>query len=297
MDKFSEIIKHLPGKVRAGELMSKYTSFKTGGPADIALFPSCEEDLRTSMELTEGMPRVILGNCTNVLVGDGGIEGAVIFTGGIKGITSEGNVITSHCGNLLSETANFAASLSLSGMEGLSGIPGSVGGGVYMNAGAYDYEIKDVVSLVRAMDENGTVTGFCAPLLDFGYRRSVFNENNMVILSAEFTLKEGKEEEIRAEMRELNARRRDKQPLEYPSAGSTFKRPEGYYAGELIEKSGLKGFAIGGACVSEKHAGFVINKGGATSKDILDLIEHIRGEVSRKFSVSLQPEIKMIGRF
>ena len=288
----------LAGRVRTDLDMSLYTSFKTGGKADLAVFPESSEELQSFVEAFDknGIDFITLGNCTNVLVSDEGIRGAVLFTSGLKGLSVEDNVITALSGSLMSETASFAARHSLSGMEALNGIPGSVGGGVYMNAGAYDGEVKNILVSVDAMDRQGNLKRYVAEDASLSYRHSIFSENGETIVRARFALSEGEEKEIRSRMSDYNARRREKQPLEYPSAGSTFKRPEGYYAGALIEQSGLKGASVGGAMVSEKHAGFIINKGSATSADILNLIEHVRETVYQHFGVMLEPEIKMIGR-
>ncbi|MCR4722489.1 MAG: UDP-N-acetylmuramate dehydrogenase [Eubacteriales bacterium] len=278
--------------------MSLYTSFKTGGKADFAVFPESPEELQSFIEAfhKNGIDFITLGNCTNVLVSDEGIRGAVLFTSGLKGLSLEDNIITAMSGSLMSETASFAARHSLSGMEALNGIPGSVGGGVYMNAGAYDGEVKNILVSVDTIDRQGNLKSYAAEETSLSYRHSIFSENGETIIKARFALSEGEEKEIRSRMSDYNARRREKQPLEYPSAGSTFKRPEGYYAGALIEQSGLKGASIGGAMVSEKHCGFIINKGSATSADVKNLIEHVRETVYQHFGVMLEPEIKMIGR-
>ena len=288
----------LAGRVRTDLDMSLYTSFKTGGKADLAVFPESPEELRSFIEAfhKNGIEFITLGNCTNVLVSDEGIRGAVLFTSGLKGLSLEDNIITAMSGSLMSETASFAARHSLSGMEALNGIPGSVGGGVYMNAGAYDGEVKNILVSVDTIDRQGNLKSYAAEETSLSYRHSIFSENGETIVKARFALSEGEEKEIRSRMSDYNARRREKQPLEYPSAGSTFKRPEGYYAGALIEQSGLKGASIGGAMVSEKHCGFIINKGSATSADVKNLIEHVRETVYQHFGVMLDPEIKMIGR-
>ena len=288
----------LADRVRTDLDMSLYTSFKTGGKADLAVFPESPEELRSFIEAfhKNGIEFITLGNCTNVLVSDEGIRGAVLFTSGLKGLSLEDNIITAMSGSLMSETASFAARHSLSGMEALNGIPGSVGGGVYMNAGAYDGEVKNILVSVDTIDRQGNLKSYAAEETSLSYRHSIFSENGETIVKARFALSEGEEKEIRSRMSDYNARRREKQPLEYPSAGSTFKRPEGYYAGALIEQSGLKGASIGGAMVSEKHCGFIINKGSATSADVKNLIEHVRETVYQHFGVMLEPEIKMIGR-
>ena len=288
----------LAGRVRTDLDMSLYTSFKTGGKADLAVFPESPEELQSFIEAfhKNGIDFITLGNCTNVLISDEGIRGAVLFTSGLKGLSLEDNIITAMSGSLMSETASFAARHSLSGMEALNGIPGSVGGGVYMNAGAYDGEVKNILESVDTIDRQGNLKSYAAEETSLSYRHSIFSENGETIIKARFALSEGEEKEIRSRMSDYNARRREKQPLEYPSAGSTFKRPEGYYAGALIEQSGLKGASIGGAMVSEKHCGFIINKGSATSADVKNLIEHVRETVYQHFGVMLEPEIKMIGR-
>lgn len=281
------------------EEMKKHTSFKIGGPADI--FVDCEsaDDVVTAIDICkkESIPYMILGNGSNLLVSDKGIEGAVIHIGSKMNkieITDETVVCESGC--LLSTLANAVCRESLSGLEFAAGIPGSLGGGVYMNAGAYGGELRDVIESVTYIDSLGNIKTAEKDELDFSYRHSMFSGKDYVILSVTMKLKKGNPDEIRAEMTELNHRRCDKQPLEFPSAGSTFKRPEGHFAGKLIQDAGLMGYSVGGAQVSEKHAGFVINTGDATAEDVLNLIEHIKKTVFEKFQVILEPEVKITGR-
>ena len=231
-------------------------------------------------------------------MGDGGIDGVVIIIGkNMKNAEMNGTTIKAQCGILLSRIANLAYENSLTGLEFASGIPGSLGGALYMNAGAYGEELCAVVKDVTFIDKDNNIKTIEAKNCDFGYRHSVFMENGAVITSCTLSLKEGNKEDIKAKTDDLKERRVSKQPLDKPSAGSTFKRPEGHFAGTLIEQAGLKGFSIGGAQVSEKHAGFVINTGNATAKDVLSLIEHIQKTVYEKFGVTLCPEVKMIGKF
>lgn len=280
------------------EEMKKHTSFKTGGPADIFVDCGSRLEVIRATELANefNLPYMIVGNGSNLLVSDLGIEGVVIHIGSrMNNIEVNGNIITAEAGALLSRTANEALKHSLTGLEFAAGIPGSLGGGIYMNAGAYDGELKNVIKSVTYLD-NGEIKTKSGEELNFSYRHSMFSGKNYVILSADIELKVGDKAEIKAKMLDLNKRRSDKQPLEYPSAGSTFKRPEGYFAGKLIQDSGLMGYSVGGAQVSEKHAGFVINKDNATSADVLKLIEHIKKTVFDNFGVMLEPEVRLVGR-
>lgn len=283
--------------VKLNEPMAKHTTFKIGGKADVFVTPETKEELLEIIGFCkeEKIPVTVVGNGSNLLVSDDGIDGVVICTEKINYVNLGEDAITSGAGALLSVVANTAAKASLTGLEFAAGIPGSVGGGTFMNAGAYGGELKDVIETVTVLDKDGTVKVFETADCGFGYRTSIFS-GGYVILEVAFRLKKGNKEEILDTMKELAQRRRDKQPLEYPSAGSTFKRPEGYFAGKLIEDAGLKGYAIGGAQVSKKHSGFVINEGGATAKDVLNLVDHIKKQVKEKFGVSLQEEIKLIGR-
>ena len=272
--------------LRKNEPMSLHTTFRVGGPADVYAEPEDEWELRELMDTCEaaGTPYLLIGHGSNLLIGDGGFRGTVICLGkAFSEITVDGEVITARAGALLSAVANTALEHGLTGMEFASGIPGSVGGALVMNAGAYGGEIRDIL--------------LSAEGLELGYRTSNITALGRTVLGASFRLKKGDPAEIEAKMKDLNGRRKEKQPLEYPSAGSTFKRPEGYFAGKLIQDAGLKGFSIGGAQVSEKHAGFVINKGNATAKDILDLIKEVQRRVFEDAGVRLETEIRMAGEF
>ena len=278
--------------------MSELTTFRTGGPASFLAVPDSVDKLKKLIKccLENETEYYIIGKGSNILVSDSGIKGAVILTTSLEGITYEGEGrITCLAGTPLIRLCSFALENSLSGLEFAYGIPGSAGGAVYMNAGAYGGEMKDVVVSVSHIDKNGDIGSFDKGSLDFGYRRSVYSGGNYVITGASVILAQSDKNEIKAKMDDLLSRRKAKQPLDYPSAGSTFKRPEGYFAGALIEQCGLKGFCIGGAQVSEKHAGFVINKGGATANDILSLVEYVKETVYKNTGVILEPEIKFIG--
>lgn len=285
--------------VYTNESMKKHTTFKIGGNADYFLVPENSAELSSAVKIcTENnIPYFVLGNGSNILVSDNGIDGAVISTEKIGNVKlCDDNTVYADAGAKLSKTANFAAKNALSGLETLSGIPGTVGGAVFMNAGAYGGEIKDIVHEVYAIDKNGTEKVFSNAECMFGYRKSIFTDGEYIITGAKFALAQKDKEEILQSMHEYAEKRREKQPLTEPSAGSTFKRPEGYFAGKLIEDSGLKGFAVGGAAVSEKHCGFVVNKGNATCKDVVDLVNHIKKCVHEKFGVDLHEEIRIIGR-
>ncbi len=286
---------------RENELMSAHTSFKIGGPADIFVEPASEDMLSKVVAFCneKEYPLYILGNGSNLLVSDLGIEGVVIhLSNGIAEISvSDVNEINCGSGLRLSLLCNFALEHGLTGMEFAWGIPGLVGGAVYMNAGAYDSEISNVIKECRCITRDGRFETLTADKLKLGYRTSIFKEKkNRVITSAKFQLAPAPQEDIRGRMEELIARRKAKQPLEYPSAGSTFKRPTGNFAGTLIEMCGLKGFTIGGAQVSEKHAGFVINIGGATASDVKRVMEAVAEKVFLETSVRLEPEVEFIGR-
>ena len=274
--------------------MSEYTSFRCGGKADLLLIPDTEEELKEAL-LQENV--LILGNGSDTLVRDGGYRGTVIKLGdGFSRITIDGDRITAGCAALLSEVAKQAASYSLSGLEPLSGIPGSIGGAVFMNAGAYGGEMKDVLESVTALSgETREISEITADDLDLSYRHSVFTDTGDIILSAVMKLKSDDKDAIDDRMKDYTNRRNDKQPLQYPSAGSFFKRPEGYFAGKLIQDAGLMGLSVGGAQVSEKHAGFIINTGGATSSDVIHLMRLVQNTVYDKFGVMLEPEVRIVG--
>ncbi len=281
------------------EPMDRHTTFRVGGPADLFLMPKTDQITETlEILLRHQIEVTIIGNGSNLLVADSGIRGAVIEMGRQSaGILVEGEYVTAQAGALLSKTAGEAYKNSLSGMEFAAGIPGSVGGAMVMNAGAYGGEMKDIVSSVTVLDKDGNVKELTCDQMEFGYRRSCVEEQGYLVLAAKFHLRKGQPEQIRLRMEELKEQRIAKQPLEYPSAGSTFRRPEGHFAGKLIMDAGLSGFSIGGAQVSEKHCGFVINKGNAAAADVLAVIHHIQKTVKEQFGVDLKTEVKMIGSF
>lgn len=297
-----QVFEKILGKdnVFLSELMSRHTTFKIGGPADYFLTPETEEQLKDTFVAAKsaGLPVMIMGNGSNMLVGDKGIRGAVIcLCKKLNSIKVNDSEIYVGSGVLMSKVSSVALSHSLSGFEFASGIPGTVGGGVYMNAGAYGFELKEIIKSVRYMDNDGKIAEILCEDCEFGYRKSIFEKQGYTILGATFKLNKGDATEIRAAIDDYTKRRVTKQPIEKPSAGSVFKRPEGYFAGALVEGAGLKGFSIGGAQVSEKHAGFIINTGNATAKDVLDLIEHIKAVVYEKNGVMLEPEVRLVGEF
>ena len=288
------------GNVRINEPMSAHTTFKIGGPADVFVTPRSRSALIAAIKLFKQLryKYQIIGNGSNLLVGDKGIRGAVIEIGKALGeISISGNTITAQSGVLLSKLANSAARNGLSGLEFASGIPGSLGGAVYMNAGAYGGEMRDVITKVTYLDDNCDVRELPADKCDFGYRHSFFTDKDYVILEAEMKLVHKNIRVILDDIKELTERRVSKQPIDKPSAGSTFKRPEGYYAAALIDRAGLKGYTRGGAAVSEKHSGFVVNNGGATAEDVMNVIRHVQKTVLKKYGVDLETEVKLIGEF
>lgn len=281
------------------EPMKKHTTFRVGGPADVLVQPD-ETALAAILALCRQyhVSYSFIGNGSNLLVGDKGIRGVVIeMTDPMGNIEVDGTKITAQAGAMLSKIANTAASNGLGGMEFAAGIPGSVGGAVVMNAGAYGGEMKDIIEKVYVLDENGAQLELDRDALDLGYRHSCIPEKKYIVTKVVLELVPRDEAEIRSEMKELNEKRAEKQPLQYPSAGSTFKRPEGYFAGKLIMDAGLRGYQVGGAQVSEKHCGFVINKGDATAADICQLMRDVSDKVQAQFGVVLEPEVKMIGEF
>ncbi len=284
---------------RLDEPMKFYTTFKTGGPAELFIIPSSEDELKYVVSICDetGVETFILGKGSNLLVSDEGVRGkAVIYIGEGFDYINEIDDCTfeAGAGTSVASICKYALSKSLSGLEFAYGIPGSVGGAAFMNAGAYGGEVKDVILLCKHITDKGEKGKFDAEKLDFSYRHSVYSEGGYVITSVVFHLKKGDKNEIEAAMHDFITRRKDKQPLEYPSAGSVFKRPEGYFAGALIEQSGLKGKRIGGAMVSEKHAGFIINYDNATTEDVISLIRHCQKTVKENFSVDLETEIKFV---
>ncbi len=279
--------------------MKKHSSMKTGGIAKCVYFPETEEELcEIIKKLKEEKEKyIVLGNMSNVLLPDEEIEVPLVVTTEMKRVEmkDESSVYAS-AGVSFTKLAIDMCKCGLSGLEFAYGIPGSVGGAVYMNAGAYGGEAKDVITKVHALDLDGNVVEFSNRECDFGYRKSVFQKNGFVILGAEFSLSKADAEECVKNAKEIMQRRVDKQPLEYPSCGSTFKRPEGYFAGALIEEAGLKGYSVGGAQVSEKHAGFVINRDNATTDDVLSLMRHIRENVKAKKGVTMEAEIRLLDK-
>lgn len=281
------------------EPMKKHTTFRVGGPADVLVQPD-ETALAAILALCRRyhVSYSFIGNGSNLLVGDKGIRGVVIeMTDPMGNIEVDGTKITAQAGAMLSKIANTAASNGLGGMEFAAGIPGSVGGAVVMNAGAYGGEMKDIIEKVYVLDENGAQLELDRDALDLGYRHSCIPEKKYIVTKVVLELVPHDEVEIRSKMKDLNEKRAEKQPLQYPSAGSTFKRPERYFAGKLIMDAGLRGYQVGGAQVSEKHCGFVINKGDATAADICQLMRDVSDKVQAQFGVVLEPEVKMIGEF
>ena len=286
-------------RIHEKEPMNRHTTFRTGGPADLLLEPTPEELPEVvNYCKKQQIPLTVIGNGSNLLVSDAGIDGVVLEIGKqMSGIEIDGELIRVQAGALLSAVAAKAAAQSLTGMEFASGIPGSIGGAVVMNAGAYGGEMKDILVDVQVLTEEREICTLPLECLDLSYRHSALMERGDIVLAATLRLKKGDPEAIRAYMDELKEKRISKQPLEYPSAGSTFKRPEGYFAAKLIEDAGLKGFSVGGAQVSEKHSGFVINRDHATAEDIRALMTQVQQCVMEKFGVALEPEVRMLGRF
>ena len=286
--------------VQTAEPMKNHTTFRVGGPADYFVAPHTEEEIRKIVALCEEkeIPWFVTGNGSNLVVSDEGYHGVILSVyKNFQGIEVEGNRIRAKAGSMLVSISRAAREAGLSGMEFASGIPGTLGGGVRMNAGAYGGEMKDVLTSVRVMTEEGEIMELPAEELGLGYRTSIIPEKRYIVLGAVISLTEGKKEEIKAQMDDLRQKRVSKQPLEYPSAGSTFKRPEGYFAGKLIQDAGLRGFQVGGAQVSEKHCGFVINRDHATSADILSLCRQVQEKVKAQSGVELELEVKLLGEF
>lgn len=293
-----EQFKKISPQLLENESMAKHTTFKIGGAAQMYVSVKSVSELSKLIKLAnkEKVSFTVIGNGSNLLVSDNGICGLVIEIGkNMAGYERDGNIIKAEAGVLLKRLASEAAANSLSGLEEVSGVPGTLGGGIFMNAGAYGGEIKDTVKSVTYVDNNGDIHTISGSECGFGYRKSIFSEGGKYIVSAELELKNGNCDEIKAKMAEYTKRRREKQPLSFPSAGSTFKRPEGYFAGTLIEQAGLKGYKSGGAMISDLHAGFVVNCGGATAADVLAVIEHAKKTVFDKFGVMLEPEVRILG--
>lgn len=286
--------------IKYQEPLREHTTFRVGGEADCIVEIGTQKQLQGVLHYLNliELPYYVLGNGSNLLVGDKGYKGIILrLAGNMTEIKAEGNRLYVQAGALLSEASKAAMENGLTGLEFACGIPGTVGGGIVMNAGAYDGEIKNVVESVTVIDRDGNELELDNSTMEFGYRSSVIKNQPFVATGCWFKLEPGEKEAIRAKMEDFNARRSQKQPLEYPSAGSTFKRPQGYYAGKLIMDAGLCGYRIGGAQVSEKHCGFVINAGDATAADIRQLITHVQDEVYDKFNVRLEPEVICLGQF
>ena len=297
MSPFEALLQQEKIAVERDAVLAPLTSFHIGGKADYFVSVTDAKAVETVLRAAKqtATPLFVLGNGSNLLVSDRGIRGAVLHLKGNR-ITREENTLTAFAGTSLSALCIEAQKAGLSGLEFAFGIPGSVGGAVFMNAGAYGGEMANVLKTVTFLDENGAVQTLPAKELQLGYRTSVFKQNGAIILSAAVELSPDSPENIKQKMDDFLARRKEKQPLEWPSAGSTFKRPEGHFAGALIEQCGLKGLAVGDAAVSEKHAGFIINKGKATARDVRQLIETVRRTVLRQTGVLLEPEVLAVGQ-
>ena len=283
--------------VRCDEPMSSHCTFRAGGTAKYYVIPDEYKKVRDVLRLCveENIPYYVIGNGSNLLVQDDGFDGVIIeIDSALAKIEINGNEIVAKAGAKLSKIAVKALNESLTGFEFTHGIPGNLGGAVTMNAGAYGGEMKDVLKWVKVLDNNGEMKTLKAEELELGYRTSIIVKEKMIVLEACIELHEGNRDEIEMHMKELMAKRKEKQPLEYPSAGSTFKRPEGYFAGKLIQDAGLKGYRVGGAMVSEKHSGFVINYDNATATDIINLMKDVRKKVYEEFQVTLEPEVKIL---
>ena len=295
---FYEALKKVSKNLLKDESMKKHTSFKIGGNAEYLVIPESFSEIKDVIDLCKSndISYTVIGNGSNILVSDDGISGVLIkISSGLSNVKIDGENVFAEAGVLLSTLANKVKLESLTGLEFASGIPGTLGGALVMNAGAYGGEMKDVVKKIGYLDSDGEIKEISGEDAGFGYRKSIFNDSQKIILYAELSLKKGDIGEISDKMQELNQKRKDKQPLNFPSAGSTFKRPEGYFAAKLIEDAGLKGYTVGGAKVSEKHAGFVVNFNDATSQDVKKLMEDVKDKVFEKFGVTLEPEVKFLG--
>ncbi len=291
-----------PERVIYKEPLSKHTTFKIGGPADYFVITKKVEETAAVIQYCNqrNLPILMIGNGSNLLISDAGLRGVVVKQEDnteefIVTTCKDGYLVTGGAGMNLSAFAMKIANESLTGFEFAAGIPGSLGGAVYMNAGAYGGEIKDCIRSARVLSKEGDILNLSREELELSYRSSMIQKKGYYVIDATFLFQKGEKEEILSKIEELNRARKEKQPLEYPSAGSTFKRPEGYFAGKLIMDAGLRGYRVGGAMVSEKHCGFVINTGDATAKDVLQLIDDIRRIVKEKFGVTLEPEVRLIG--
>ena len=300
MQEFCHKLKNVitKGTVLTEEPMSRHTSFQIGGPAEIFVQPATGAEVCQAIRLAkeEQIPFFVVGNGSNLLVSDDGFRGMIVQIGrNLQEISVEDNVIYAQAGALLSRVARTALEHGLTGMEFAAGIPGSLGGAVAMNAGAYGGEMKDILTDAEVLTPDGEIKILSLEELDLSYRHSCIFDEDYIVLSVHLQLEQGDTTVIRNRMDELARARREKQPLEYPSAGSTFKRPEGYFAGALIQDAGLKGYTVGGAQVSEKHSGFVVNRGGATAEEVLFLIKQVQKKVKSRFGVTMEPEVRMVG--
>ena len=297
-DKLNNVI--AKDSILLDEPMSRHTTFRVGGPVDFFVTPKAKEEVRDVIRICKeaGMPYYIIGNGSNLLVSDAGYRGVIVqIYKEMNEVKVEGDLVKAQAGALLSGIAAKALGAELSGFEFASGIPGTIGGACVMNAGAYGGEMKDVLESVTVLTGEGKIIELGRNELELGYRTRVIAKKGYIVLGAVLKLERGDGEKIKTYMDELKEKRVTKQPLEYPSAGSTFKRPEGYFAGKLIQDSGLKGFTVGGAQVSEKHSGFVINKGNATAADVMELIRQVTAKVKEDTGVTMEPDVKQIGEF
>lgn len=287
------------GIVTENVCLSSLTTFHLGGPCDLLIEVTSEKEaLRTIRYLrSNAIPFFIIGNGSNLLVRDGGLDGVVVKMGpAFSDVTVDGNFITAQAGAAVAKVAQASFRAGLTGMEALAGIPGTVGGGVIMNAGAYEQEMKDVLCSLHAIADDNTLCTLSREEMELGYRTSRMMRENMVVTEVTFALKQGNPEKIREKAEEFAVRRRTKQPLDKYSAGSTFKRPQGHFAGALIEQAGLRGYTLRGAQVSDKHCGFLINNGEATARDVLDLMAYVQDTVKKHFGVDLEPEVRIMGK-
>lgn len=287
-------------QVLVDERMDRHTTFRIGGPADFFVIPETIEQLAQTVRICreQKVPFYILGNGSNLLVGDKGYRGVIIQVyKNLNAVHTDGQVISAQAGAMLSVIAKQALAHGLAGFEFASGIPGTLGGAVVMNAGAYGGEMKDIIRKVTVLTPEGKIQTIPGDQMEFGYRTSIVEKKSLIVLLAVIELENGNSEEIRSRMEELKRKRTSRQPLELPSAGSTFKRPQGYFAGKLIMDAGLQGFTVGGAQVSEKHCGFVVNRGGASAADVRELMRQVTEKVQERFGVTLEPEVKMLGEF
>lgn len=297
-DFYSELVNITDSEnVKIDESMAKYTTFRAGGNTKYLVEPSNIEEMSAILKLiySYGIKSYVMGNGSNLLVRDSGFDGIIVKIGNkLSNLTVDGNNIACDAGVLMSKLANTALENGLTGMEFGAGIPGTIGGAVTMNAGAYDGEIKDIIIKADILDDKGNIFTLSKDELELGYRTSIIQKKNLYVVSASFELKEGDREDIKNKMNQFLNARKEKQPLEYPSAGSTFKRPQGHFAGKLIMDAGLAGYGVNGACVSRKHCGFIINQGNATATDIIAVIENVSQIVYEKYGVKLEPEVKIL---